>query len=56
MSGRSPEYLALWRVEKARWPLPGAIVFHGSVLQRIVWGATPGRAVNRAWGWIGEQR
>lgn len=48
----SPEYLALWRVEKARFRAPAALAFHGSVLRRIVWGITRGHAARRAWRWI----
>ena len=45
----------MWRVEKARWPFPVAIVFHGSVMQCAVWGLTRENAWRRGWEWIAAQ-
>lgn len=48
-------YNAMWRITKGRRPFPVAIVQHGSVIQRVVWGLTRAHAVRRGQRWINRQ-
>jgi len=45
----------MWRVKKGKLPFPVAIVLHGSVIRRVVWGFTRGHAVRRGRRWVQTQ-